>query len=371
MQKKNVNKKIKILFQGLSTNLGGIETYLYNLCRNIDRNKFEISFMVFDYGKKVCFEDELINLGAKIYKITPRTKNYFKFKKDLKNLYKNNEFDFIHFNLMDFSCFERITLANKYSKAKIIIQSHTANESLSRKTKVLHTIGKIMIRGIKYYRAACSYKAGKFLFENESFEIFNNGIELEKFEFNQDNRLDIRNELNIPDDCFVMGMVGMFWTPKNHRFLVKLFYEYQKMNYNSRLLLIGEGILMDNIKNLVNSLELQGKVIFLGKRSDTNKIYSAMDTYVVPSLYEGISIALVEAQANGLKCYVSNTVDANSDVTGNIEFLDLTKGAKYWAEYIFYMQNKRLENAVKIIPENYDVKKCYNRVFDFYKLMLE
>lgn len=369
MQKKNVNKKIKILFQGLSTNLGGIETYLYNLCRNIDRNKFEISFMVFDYGKKVCFEDELINLGAKIYKITPRTKNYFKFKKDLKNLYKNNEFDFIHFNLMDFSCFERITLANKYSKAKIIIHSHNAGfgKNISKKTRILHQIGKFKLRKIEYLKVACGEQAGKWMFKDEAFEVFYNGIDIEKFTFNNQYREEIRDELQIDYNTILIGLVGKFEKQKNHEFLIKIFYEYIKYNDNCKLVLIGEGSLKQNIIKQVEEFNISENVIFLGKREDTYKIYSAMDFFLMPSLYEGLSIALVEAQVNGLKCYTSDSVDINSNISGNVEFLPLQKSAKYWAEYIFKNKIDRDINILKKIPEKFDSKKSYEKVFKFYQ----
>ena len=241
--------KIKILLTGMSDNLGGIETYIYNLYKNADKEKFEFSFLVFDYGKKVCYEKELEKKGVKFYKITPRTKNYFKFLKDLKEVYKNNKFDYIHFNLMDFSCFERITYANKYSKAKIIIHSHCGSSNYLKgnhlRTAILNKLGKYKIRKIPYIRAACGKQAGEYMFGLEEYLIFNNGIDLEKFKYNQASRQQIRSGLNIKNDTIVIGLIAAFLPVKNHSFLIEIFSEIIKQKKNYKLFLIGIGPTQD------------------------------------------------------------------------------------------------------------------------------
>lgn len=155
---KGIKRKLKVLFTGLSPNMGGIENFLINVYRNIDKEIIDISFLVFK-GNKVCFYDELKASGVKFFEVTHRKQNYFKFIKDLKQIYANNDFDYIHFNLVDFNCPERITLANKYSKAKIIIHSHNGNIERNIRNTLLHNIGKYRIE-YSYIRLACGEEAG-------------------------------------------------------------------------------------------------------------------------------------------------------------------------------------------------------------------
>lgn len=362
-------KKIKILTIGMSSNLGGIETYLYNLYKNADKNKFEFSFLTFEYGEKICFEDELIKDGVKFYKITPRTTNYFRFLKELKEIYQKNHFDYIHFNLMDFSCFERITYAKKYSQAKIIIHSHNGGfgKNVSLKTRLLHKLGKIKIRNIPYMKVACGQAAGTFMFGEELFTIFNNGIDIDKFKYNQKNRQEIRKELNIKEDTTVIGLVAKLEHQKNIPYLIDIFYKYQLDNPNSKLVLVGEGSLKNIIEEQINNYQLNDKVLLLGKRLDTNKIYSAFDLFIMPSLYEGLSISLIEAQVNGLKCYTSNNVDKNSNITGNVEFLSLEQPPEDWAKYILNKDNSRDDKVLDKIPDEFNAKKSYEKVYKFYQ----
>lgn len=360
--------KIKILYIGLSPNLGGIETYLYNLYKNMDKSKFEVSFLVFK-GKKVCFYDELKAEGVKFFEITHRNKNYRQFLKDLKEVYSNNQFDYIHQNLMNYSCFERITYAHKYSNAKIIIHSHTAGhgKAVGLKTRILHFIGRLKIKNIPILRVACSDAAGKMMFGKKKFKIFNNGIDVDKFRYDINNRTDIRKELNIDDKTFVLGLIGMFETVKNHKFLLNIFSEYIKNNKNSKLLLVGEGRLKKDIEELSKTLNIEKNVLFIGKRLDVWKVYSAMDVYVMPSLYEGISIALIEAQANGLKCYTSDGVDVKSDLTGNVRFLSLNHKPSEWASFIYNCDNNRDEDVISKFPKEFLSKKTCEEVYKFYK----
>ena len=169
--------KIKILYEGIGANLGGIELYIYNLYKNIDKSKFEICFLK-QKDLKVAFEDEYRKDNIKFFEVENRKKNYLKYLKDLKNIYKNNEFDFIHINIMSYSLFERITYACKYSKAKVIVHSHNggfSKDSKYKKTIFLDKIGRFFVKKYqnKIIKVACGEKAGEFAFDDD-FEIFNN-----------------------------------------------------------------------------------------------------------------------------------------------------------------------------------------------------
>lgn len=364
-------KRIRILYEGISANLGGIETFIYNLYKKINKEKFEISFLI-DKGLKIAYQEEYEKDGCKFYEIENRKKNYFKYLKELKQVYQNNNFDIIHINIMSYSLFERIIYACKYSKAKVIIHSHNGGFSKDcayKKTMLLDKIGRLFIKKYnnKLIKIACGEKAGKFAFKNNKFEIFNNGIDIDKFRFSELNRKLIRNELKISGKETVLGLIGMFNNPKNHTFLIDIFNEYKKMDNNSKLILIGDGYLRNEIKEKVHKLNLDDSVLFLGKRYDVERLYSAMDIYVMPSLYEGLSISLCEAQINGLKCYTSDDVDKDSNITGNVKFISLKETAETWAKEIFSLDNKRDSDALQKIPDNFNSEVSYKKLSEFYE----
>ena len=367
IKKKN---KIKILIEGISQNIGGIETFVYNLYKNMDKSKYEICFLV-DGQTKIAYYDEYQKDGCRFFYTENRKKNYFKYLKDLKNIYTNNEFDIIHINVMSYSLFERIVYACKYSNAKIIVHTHSTGYAKGYyKTKILHALGKLFVKNKKFYKIACGENAGKFMFGKEKFKIVNNGIDIERFVFSDINRDEIRKEFNIPNDTTVIAHVGAFYPVKNHKFLVEIFNEYLKINPNSKLVLVGEGYLQEQIKEQIKVLGLQEKVIFTGKRNDVDKIYSASDVYVMPSISEGLSVSLCEAQINGLKCYTSNDVDKGSDISGNVVFLSLNESAKYWAEKI-HKDSDRDYNVLHKIPDKYKLNKSCKIMYKYYDDILQ
>ena len=361
----------RILLIGMSCNIGGIETYLYNLVKNADRNKFKFSFLYPGKGK-MAFEDELINMGIKVYKLTSRKENRKKHRDEIKSIYKNERFDCIHYSIMSYSWYEPITLAKK-SNIKIILHSHNAGpfDGIPLKTRILNYVGMAMTKRVKCAHVSCGVDAGRFLFKGREFEVFNNGIDVDKFKFDFANRADIRKELNVADDVQVIGNVAKLEEQKNPLFLVDMFYEYQKKKDNSALILVGEGSLEDDIRAKINNYNIEKKVFLLGKRIDTYKIYSAIDIYIMPSLYEGFSISLVEAQVNGLKCYTSNNVKKESNISGNVEFLSLKDGAKHWANCICKFDNIRDNDVLKKIPDKYNSSKSYDAVYKYFVKYIE
>lgn len=354
----------------MSTNLGGINTYLYNLYKNSDKTKFQFDF-INTTGKKFALQEELEEENVNIFNITPRNINYKKHINDLKNIFKNNDYDFIHINIMGFSWFEPILLANKYSKAKIIIHSHCSSKEYLNsggfKGIILDKIGRFMIRNISYLRVACGKQAGKFMFSGKKFTIFYNGIDLEKFKFNDKYRNEIRKELNIKDDDIVIGQIAKFEPQKNPLFLIEIFKEYHKLNGNSKLIIAGSGTLFEKVKKLIESYKLDSDVLLLGRRDDAYRLYSAFDLFIMPSLAEGFSISLVEAQTNGLKCFTSTNVDEDSNINGNVEFLSLDDGPRKWAEYIYSIDNIGDIKRTSKIPREFDYKEGYKKVFNFYE----
>lgn len=364
-----MKNKIKILIFGMSSTLGGIETYLYNLAMNCDYSLYSLEFVNFS-GKSVVHEKELKSKGCNVISITPRSTNINKYLFELKELFRNNEYDYVYFNLITLSGFEPICMANEYSSAKIIIHSHTAGSrgksDLNIKTKLLHFIGKLKTKNINYIKIACSENAGKYMFGTNEYTVLNNGIDVEKFEFNQDYRKEIRDEFDIADDELVIGLIARIETVKNPLFLLDVFYEIKKINNKSKLIIVGDGSLKREIEQKAKKYNIQKSVILPGVRSDPHKFYSAFDAFVMTSLYEGFSISLLEAQANGLKCFASDNVDKKSDVTGNVAFCSLKDTPLKWAEIILSEASRNKVEKLKIADE-YSSKYTYKKLFEILK----
>lgn len=359
-------KKIKILQVGISSNLGGIEKFLIDIYRNLDHNKFDMKFLVFDNGNKPCFYDEIKN---DVIFITPRNKNYLKFIKELTSIYINGDFDYIHFNLMEFSCFERIIMAQKYSNAKLILHSHIADNRLySMKTRILNAIGKRKIlKKEKYIKLACSIDAGNDMFKdfkNKEFEVINNGINIEQFIYDEAKRKKIRRQLMVNDKMTIIGHVGRFVEQKNHTFLIEIFYEYTKLNANSKLLLIGKGPLKKIIIEKSKKLGIEDKIIFLEDVYNVNEYMSAMDIFLFPSLFEGLGIVLIEAQVNGLNCYATDTLPSEIEITKKLKKISLNNTPIDWARKLENSTDRNLEKSIRVLE--FDIKSTTKKLMDIY-----
>lgn len=346
-------RKINILFVGISNNMGGIETYLINIFRSIDKSKFDIYFLA--VTKNICFEKEIINNGGHILYVTPRTKNYVKYIRELKKAINSIKFDIIEFELMNYSLFEPIIISNRLLNTKIILHSHISSPDLNC-NKILNYIGKRYVERKKYTLVACSGTAGKMLFENKDFKIFNNAIDIDKFLYNEEIREITRKKLNINDE-FVVGHVGRFDDVKNHEYIIKIFKKFVSINPKSILLLIGTGPLEQKIKNMVNDMELSEKVMFLGIKEDIYRYYQAMDLLIFPSKFEGLGIVVIEAQAAGLPCVISNTVPGEVVILDTTVSLPLNDNNK-WVRILSNSINlKRVNREKEMKQSNFYLNK--------------
>lgn len=358
---------INVLFVGYGTQIGGIEVMTYNIIRNANPKDFSFSILAFKNRNLLAFESELKKYNVSIYYIESR-RNYIKYLHNLKNVFQNNNFDIIHYNLMDLGAFERILYAKKYCNAKLIIHSHNAGFSNRFiKAKINHKIGSYLLRNTSYYELACGDNAGKFMFNNENYRVIHNGINLEMFQFSKVHRDEVRSKYNISSDDILIGLVARIEAQKNPLFLLDIFYEYHNMNPNSKLLFVGDGSLKIKVINKAREYGVEDSVLLIGNRVDAYKYYSAMDVYLMPSLYEGLSISLCEAQVNGLICFTSNSVDVGSNISNNVFFLSLENSAREWAECIYNTNIERDGNVVAKIPDEFDNKKSCEIIYSFYK----
>lgn len=238
--------------------------------------------------------------------------------------------------------------------------------------KMIHKLLLSSMNRICTKRFACSDVAGKWLFGTRNYVVIPNGFRTDDFRYDEEKRTQIRQELKC-EDSFLIGHVGKFNTQKNHEYIIHVFDNIYKKNKRARLLLIGTGPKYEEIRDLVSELQLNDVVIFKGEITNTAEYYNAMDVFIFPSLYEGLGIAVIEAQISGVACYAANTVPVEVTVGDNIFFLSLKQGESSWVEQI--LQTKEVQRQT-FFENNYDrinkynIKECSRILLNEYRKMV-
>jgi glycosyltransferase involved in cell wall biosynthesis len=364
-----MTEPIRILHVLGALNRGGAETFIMNVYRNIDRKRVQFDFIIHT-EEKCDYTDEIINMGGRIYSI-PKYKgtNHYQYINRWREFYNaHKEYKIVHGHMRSTASIY-LKIAKNFGIISIA-HSHSTSSGTG-----IAAIAKNLLQIPLKYRAdflfACSYDAGKWLFHNKvnsnNFFVVKNGIDVMKYVFDDKIRKKIRAEFEIDNDIFVIGHVGRFSCSKNHEFLVKIFFEYEKLDNKCKLLLVGKGPEIDSTREIVNKLKLTDKVIFAGVRDNVNEILQAMDFFVFPSKFEGLGIVAIEAQATGLYCLVSDKVPNEVKVTSNVEFMALENGSKEWAYHIFKNKDyKRINSTDSIIEAGYDIEKTSDFLLDTY-----
>jgi len=352
---------VKVLHFVTLMNRGGQETFIMNMYRNIDKSNFQFGFLCSGEGNG-DYDEEIRRLGGKIYHVNyensssklKHLRNYKKLKKSLSELSKEYHIVHIHnYHAFDISRDAKAALASGFKK--VIVHSH--NTSVDGHLK-LHQLFRNVISKLKVKRLACSEEAGRWMYNNNDFVVINNGIPVKIFTYDINARNKIREELGIQDK-FIVGHVGRFFPQKNHNWIVRVFSEYCKKNRDAILLLVGNGEMFNEIKKLTEELGITEKVLFLGVREDTAALYSAMDVFFMPSLFEGFPLVGVEAQSSGLPCLFSDSLTKKLDLTSNVYRCSLNKTEKEWASEL-----ERIENIVKTTKRESQSELIKKKGFD-------
>lgn len=359
---------IRVLHIVTKMNLGGLENMIMNYYRNIDRNKIQFDFLV-QGGERGEFDDEIIELGGKIFNVNRI--NFFKpylYEKEVYAFLKEHpEYEIVHSHINAFSKLS-LSAAKKANVPNRLAHSHISKLDFNLKNLYKNFI-KIGINKYATEKLACSQIAGEWLYgKNSDFLIFNNAIDIDRFKYNEEKRNRIRKELGISEQEIVVGHVGRFCEQKNHKFLIDIFKEYQKNETNSKLLLVGDGHLRNDIEKQIADLNIEDKVILIGNKKNVEDYYNTMDLFLFPSLFEGLPLTVIEAQINGLTCVSSKDVVTNEvDVTNHVKFISLKEDAKKWSELINELELARYCEIDKIKEAGYDVKFEANKLADLYK----
>ena len=315
---------------------GGVEAVVMNYYRHIDRTKIQFDFLCDEDSTDIPY-DEIESLGGKVILIPPYQK-VFKYQKAVKKILKDGNYKIVHSHINTLSVFP-LRAAKKAGVPIRIAHSHSTSNKKEWKKNLVKNLLRPFSKVYANRYMCCSELAGRWLFGNEEYDkgnvyLLNNAIDLDKFKYNETVRKKKRKELGINDSTFVVGHIGRYVEQKNHRFLIDIFNEINKKEKDSILLLAGQGPLMDEMKEKVKNLGIEDKVKFLGQRNDASELYQAFDLFLLPSLYEGLPVVGVEAQASGNLCYLSDDMTKETKVLDSTVFMSLSNTEEEWANAI-------------------------------------
>lgn len=364
-----MGKPIKVLAVVCQMNRGGLECRMMDILRFIDRTKVQIDLFTYR-EEKGYFDDEVTALGSRIFYNKPLTvrnmKSYSGYFADF--LRKHPEYKIVHAH-QDAWCSVFCKGAFWADAPVRIAHSRTSIESVSLANFVKNLIKLPTVKYATHFFAV-SDKAGRWLFGNKNFDnglvtIWPNAIDTHPFRYNPSIRKMMQKELNITDETVVMH-VGNFTAPKNHRFLLEIFAEYLKKNPNSVLVLAGKGK-DDTFNKKVEKLGIQDKVRTLGGREDVDRILQAGDVFVFPSLFEGFPGAVLEAQAAGLPCLISDKITREVCILPSVKRLPLDAGAEAWSKEVeTALQIPRTDTIEQLEKAGFDIRSMVKDLEDFY-----
>lgn len=344
---------------------GGLETMLMNYYRKIDRSKIQFDFLVHrDF--EADYDQEIRDLGGRIYKLpqlNPLSKTYLK---ELDRFFKKHkEYKIVHSHL---DCMAGIPL--KYAKRNgvpiRIAHAHSSNQTKDKKY-LLKLIYKRNIRKNATDLFACAHDAGRWMFGCDRFHVMNNAIDTEAYAANAKTAAEIRKELEISGDAFVVGHVGRFAPPKNHKFIVRIFAEVVKVKPDAFLLFVGDGDLRKETEELTVDLGIRNRVIFAGMRTDVNRVLQAMDVFLFPSTYEGLPLSIIEAQAAGIPCLISDKVPIECRKTDLVRQLSLQESPDIWKDAVIAAgEMLKRDTSGEIIKAGFDIASNAKWLEDFY-----
>ncbi len=351
-----------------SMNVGGAETMIMNIYRKIDRTRIQFDFFV-SIDKECFYDNEIRQLGGNIYHTVTKSTQPLKYSIDLWKLIKQNRYVIVHVHTSNAMASIPIIIAKMAGVRKRIVHSHTSDAENNKK---LHNIIRPILNITATDKFSCSDLASEWMYgkKKDRVVVINNPIDCQLFRFDNSLRKEMRGSLGLRDEITYVH-VGNFSKQKNYAYLIDIFSEIHRRNSNSVLLLVGSGELQPEVEMKVYKQNLQEAVYFLGIRSDVYNVLQACDGFLFPSLYEGLPLTLIEAQAAGLRCYVSDVITAQVAVTNLIKMISLTKSPKEWANIILNDIGRPVdkEQCNKLIYNLFDSNFVANQfISKYYKI---
>lgn len=362
----NHEAPIRILHIVPNMQAGGLESLIMNWYREIRQYNIQFDFLV-HYKKRYFYDDEINQLGGKIYRFTLRDDNNFiKYVRDLNKFYKKHpEYKVVHCHMNSIG-FIHLMIAKKNGVKVRIAHSHNSKTENTLKG----IIKSILMRPVRFastHNFACSTESGQYLFKNKPFKVIPNAINVNKFNFNPSKRSIYRTTHNL-NKKFVIGHMGRFDEQKNHKYLLEIFQEVHTSNPNSVLLLAGTGKLMPEIKKYASNLGIIKSIRFLGAIKNTDEFYNGIDVFVLPSLFEGLPVTGIEAQVAGLPCFFSKNITKEVKISNTTTFLPIDIPPHEWAKAIIANTGiKRMHttgSAYDIVKATADLANTYMQLYN-------
>lgn len=345
---------VKVLHELGNLDGGGVARLLYDYYRYMDREEVHFDFLIYDFYKEGILEKPLEELGAKIYKIPSRQSDKNRCDSMMKKIICEGQYDTVHSHRGP-QGYYFLSCAKKCGVKKRIIHSHLAQPN---PTAIRRIKNAILLQADKWVATdlfACGLDAGiamwgKHDVDNGKVHIMTNAIDADKFTFSDSVRQRKRKELGLANE-FTIGIVGRIEEQKNYPFLIDVFLEVLKEEPNAVLLIAGRGTEEEKIKCLAQEKKVEENILFLGIRSDVPELLNAFDVFVLPSLFEGLPVVLVEAQASGLPEVVSDTITTEMAVTDLISYMPL-RNPTAWSKKILSCKSEKRERYSKIVGDS-------------------
>ena len=364
-------KKIKILCLLNSLDkCNGISTYIMNYYSRINHDYFEFDFYITDdnildeYKNCISKNNDRIFIGKRI-----KLNTFINEKKNFKKILEEEKYDIVYSNILYTAFFYFIEAKKMGVKHRILHSHNTPSKSLCGIKNILYEVSKKLAVMSSNIYFACSDYAGKYLFNKRHYYIIHNAVDTKLYKYNKEIREKYRKKLNIKDEYCIVH-IGRFNEQKNHKYIVEISKEIVRFEKNVKIFFIGYGELEEETRKKVEKYGLDDKIVFLGIRNDITSILQAMDVFILPSLYEGLPLVSIEAQAAGLPNILSSKITREVEITQNVKFIDIEeKNIDEWCKNILkykMFERENLENEVSKSGYNIEEEVC-----KFEKILLE
>lgn len=352
-------KRIKVVHFVSGFKDGGVEQMLLNYTKLLNKNLPVDNVIVYQHSANVSKKKLSESYGNKMYRLPFKKSHPINNLQMTYRILKNEKPDIVHAH-MNLVNFFPLFVARFLKIPVRISHSHIAEDNVN---PILAPFFKRLNMLTANSFAACGKKAGEYMYGKHNFEIIYNAIDEDKYTFSMSSREKLRKKFDISDKTTVLGTVGKANKQKNQFFLVDIFARYHQINKDSKLIIVGDGELSDQLDQHIQQSKCQNCVIRVKSVRSTEEYYSCFDYFLLPSLYEGLPVSAIEAQASGVKCLLSDTIDETTSFTGSVEFLPIDRGVDPWVEAL---QSFSLENRQVDENNRYNIKKEYKRLYDYY-----
>lgn len=350
-------KILEIISNGMLR--GGISSSIINYYKHINKDEFQIDFA------STVFEEDYLELAkknnSKVFYVINKKKHPLRYIKQLTKIIKDEKYDIVQAHGSSSMLFLELLAAKKAGCKVRIAHSHNTRSDYP----MLDWILRPLFYKSLTTRFACGDDAGRFLFKKRDFFVINNALELEKFKFNPEYRRKIRNKFEFSDDTKVLCVVANFNYQKNHEYLLKIVKELPN---KYKLLLIGNGPLKENLEKQVLDDQISDRVIFVGEVTDVEKYLSASDIFILTSRFEGLPVVLIEAQASGIPCVISDRITKKVKITDLVSFQSIDVSPKEWCNTISKINTTRtstIDENIKLA--GFDVEIEAKKLEQIYK----